>query len=204
MKLTGHNSRRRNNIIIVVALIMMISGGYLLYSALSPAIGGQFINPIDNSTTELLKDDQKISENRLYIPKIDVNVTYKFGGEEALEQGAWWRKPNNGNPEKGGNFVLSAHRFVMGLTPQQTSRKSPFYNIHRLEVGDEIVVDYNSKRYTYAVDKKFAVKPDAVEIEEPTTEPQLTLYSCTFGGASDGREVFVAKLKSTPVPNQKA
>ena len=204
MKLTGHNSRRRNNIIVVVALIMMISGGYLLYSALSPAIGGQFINPIDNSTTELLKDDQKISENRLYIPKIDVNVTYKFGGEEALEQGAWWRQPNNGNPEKGGNFVLSAHRFVMGLTPQQTARKSPFYNIHRLEVGDEIVVDYNSKRYTYTVDKKFAVKPDAVEIEEPTAEPQLTLYSCTFGGASDGREVFVAKLKSTTAPNQKA
>lgn len=204
MKLRSQSSKKRNNLIITVAILLMASGGYLLYSALSPAIGGYTINPTDNSTTKLLKTDQKIGENRLYIPKIDVNVTYKFGGEEALEQGAWWRQPNNGNPEKGGNFVLSAHRFVMGLTPQQTARKSPFYNIHRLEVGDEIVVDYNSKRYTYTVDKKFAVKPDAVEIEEPTTEPQLTLYSCTFGGSSDGRDVFVAKLKSSTTPNQKA
>lgn len=194
MKLQSQNYQKRQTLMIAIAILLMSGGGYLLYSALSPAIGRYTINPTDNSTTRLLEKDEKIDENRLYIPKIDVSVTYRFGGEEALEEGAWWRHPNNGNPEKGGNFVLSAHRFVMGLTPQQTARKSPFYNIHLLDVGDKIIVDYNSKRYTYIVDKKFAVTPDAVEIEQPTDEPQLTLYSCTFGGSNDGREVFVARL----------
>lgn len=204
MKLRSQTTTTRNKLAISISVALMTIGGYILYSALSPEINNYVTDPNNNSTTKLLENDTVIDENRLYIPKIDVNVTYATGGEDTLEQGAWWRQPNNGNPEKGGNFVLSAHRFVMGLTPQQTTRKSPFYNIHRLEVGDEIVVDYNNKRYTYTVDKKFAVKPDAVEIEQPTTEHQLTLYSCTFGGANDGREVFVAKLKSSDTINQEA
>ena len=98
-----------------------------------------------------------------------------------MEHGAWWRKPENGNPKDGGNFVLSAHRFIMGLTPQQTLRKSPFYNIDKLTVGDEIIIDYNGVRYNYVISEKQSVKPDAVEIEQRTDQPQLTLYSCTFG-----------------------
>mgnify|MGYP001689892069 FL=1 len=112
-----------------------------------------------------------------------------------MEHGAWWRKPENGNPKDGGNFVLSAHRFIMGLTPQQTLRKSPFYNIDKLTVGDEIVIDYNGARYIYAISEKRSVKPEAIEIEQRTDQPQLTLYSCTLGGANDGRDVFIAKLK---------
>ena len=113
-----------------------------------------------------------------------------------MESGAWWRMPENGNPKDGGNFVLSAHRFIMGLTPEQTWRKSPFYSIDRLDVGDEIIIDYDGQRYTYQISQKYAVTPTAVEIESRTDEPQLTLYSCTLGGASDGREVIIAKLKS--------
>ena len=112
-----------------------------------------------------------------------------------MEHGAWWRKPENGNPKDGGNFVLSAHRFIMGLTPQQTLRKSPFYNIDKLTVGDEIIIDYNGVRYNYVISEKQSVKPDAVEIEQLTDQPQLTLYSCTLGGANDGRDVIIAKLK---------
>ena len=110
-----------------------------------------------------------------------------------MENGAWWRAPDSGNPKDGGNFVLSAHRFIMGLTPQQTLRKSPFYNIDKLVVGDEITIDYEGERYVYQISKIFAVKPEAIEIENRTDEPQLTLYSCTLGGASDGREVIIAK-----------
>ena len=82
----------------------------------------------------------------------------------------------------------------MGLTPQQTQRKSPFYTINKLRVGDKIIIDYNGKRYNYIIRKIFDVKPNAVEIERRTDTPQLTLYSCTLGGSSDGRNVIVATL----------
>ncbi len=177
----------------IASLLLLIAGAYLLITSLSPTLISTTINPDDNSTTKLLKADRPIDENRLYIPKIDINLPYTAGDETVMEKGAWWRQPDNGNPADGGNFVLSAHRFIMGLTPQQTLRKSPFYNIDRLKTGDELVVDYDGKRYTYEISKIFSVTPDAIEIENRTNEPQLTLYSCTLGGSADGREVIVAK-----------
>lgn len=180
----------------IIATIMIIGGLYTLAITITPFILSQTIDQKNNSTTQLIsKTENKITENRLYIPKIDINLPYASGGAETMEHGAWWRKPENGNPKDGGNFVLSAHRFIMGLTPQQTLRKSPFYNIDKLTVGDEIVIDYNGARYIYAISEKQSVKPDAVEIEQRTDRPQLTLYSCTLGGANDGRDVLIAKLK---------
>ena len=176
----------------IASLLLLIAGAYLLITSLSPTLISTTINPDDNSTTKLLKADRPIDENRLYIPKIDINLPYTAGDETVMEKGAWWRQPDNGNPADGGNFVLSAHRFIMGLTPQQTLRKSPFYNINKLEIGDKISIDYSGKRYEYTISKIFAVAPDAVEIEQRTDQPQLTLYSCTLGGASDGREVIIA------------
>lgn len=198
MALTIKNNRRwRNYLSTTLSLVLLAGGLYLLYTTLSPMIAGNFINPTDNSTTKLLSEikEDKITENRLYIPKIDINLPYAPGDETVMENGAWWRQPQNGNPESGGNFVLSAHRFIMGLTPQQTQRKSPFYNIDKMQVNDEFIVDYEGKRYTYVIREISKVKPDAIEIEKRTEEPRLTLYSCTLGGAADGREVFIATLK---------
>ncbi len=182
---------------LVLGIGLLVAGLYLLWTATNPLIKQQLVDPVDNSTTKLIDDTaNKISANRLYIPKIDINLPYSTGGAETMESGAWWRMPENGNPKDGGNFVLSAHRFIMGLTPEQTWRKSPFYSIDRLDVGDEIIIDYDGQRYTYQISQKYAVTPTAVEIESRTDEPQLTLYSCTLGGASDGREVIIAKRKS--------
>ena len=180
----------------IIATIMIIGGLYTLAITITPFILSQTINQKNNSTTQLIsKTENKITENRLYIPKIDINLPYASGGAEVMEHGAWWRKPDNGNPKDGGNFVLSAHRFIMGLTPQQTLRKSPFYNIDKLAVGDEIIIDYEGVRYAYTIREKLSVKPEATEIEQRTTQSQLTLYSCTLGGANDGRDVLIAKLK---------
>jgi hypothetical protein len=188
--------RWKGRLISVTAIMLLIGGLYTLVIAISPFISSQTINPKNNSTTQLIsKTENKITENRLYIPKIDINLPYASGGVETMEHGAWWRKPENGNPKDGGNFVLSAHRFIMGLTPQQTLRKSPFYNIDKLAVGDEIIIDYEGVRYAYTIREKLSVKPEATEIEQRTTQSQLTLYSCTLGGANDGRDVFIAKLK---------
>ena len=196
LHLESATKRRKNYILPIIATIMIASGAYLLVLISTPLIMSQTINPKDNSTSQLIsKTKDKITENRLYVPKIDINLPYAAGGAETMEHGAWLRKPENGNPKDGGNFVLSAHRFIMGLTPQQTLRKSPFYNIDRLTVGDEIVIDYNGARYIYVISEKRSVKPEAIEIEQRTDQPQLTLYSCTLGGANDGRDVLVAKLK---------
>lgn len=138
----------------------------------------------------------KPAENRIYIPKIGVNVELLEGGAGVLDKGAWHRFPERGDPENGGNFIVSAHRFSLGATPGQTRQKSPFYHINKLEIGDQIIVDYGKKRYGYEITKHSEVKPTQVEIEAPISEdeePRLTLYTCTLKGESDGREVYFAK-----------
>ena len=180
-----------------LAVLMLAAGLYVLITALMPFFMVHTVNPTSNTTVAKLEATatEIPTENRLYIPKIDINLPYEQGDERVMEHGAWWRRPENGNPKDGGNFILSAHRFIMGLTPEQTLRKSPFYNIDKLALGDEITIDYQSERYVYVISKIYAVKPNAVEIENRTDEPQLTLYSCTLGGAADGREVIVATPK---------
>lgn len=133
-------------------------------------------------------------------PKIGLEVPFFEGDENVMEEGAWHRFPERGSPETGGNFILSAHRFVMKWTPGDIMNSSPFYNVGKLNEGDEFIVDYKGKRYYYIISKKYAVKPTDVEIEDPVKDMQkdakLTLYSCTLKGASDGRDVFEAKLKA--------
>ena len=99
--------------------------------------------PIINSSSITLNvnDDAKDKRNRLQISKINLEVPIFTGNSEAvLEKGVWNRWPERGNPVIGGNFILSAHRFEMGFTPSQTRQKSPFYNIHKLKVGDTLRV----------------------------------------------------------------
>ncbi|MCC7543765.1 sortase [bacterium] len=117
---------------------------------------------------------------------------YSDGGAELLELGSWHRFPDRGSPAKGGNFILSAHRFNLGNSPGQTKTKSPFYNLHKLTVRDGIRVFFDGTWYDYVVTKLYSVNPNATEIEEPSPEAKLTLYTCTLKGSADGRLVVEA------------
>lgn len=176
----------------LLPLILFAAGAYLLVTTLAPSLPPI---PMPAMTVRELIASPQTAENRLFIPKINVDIAIVEGDSASvLEKGAWHRRPQNGNPEKGGNFVLSAHRFELGLTPQQTRAKSPFYHIDKLQIGDKIYVDYNQKRFIYEITKKYQVERTAVEIESPSAEPKMTLYSCDLRGEAAGREVLEAKL----------
>lgn len=178
------------------SLVIISAGCYVLFTAASPALSLPAVTgrAPDETKTRLVEKPGAYGD-RLFIPQINVDVAIVTGSDESiLEKGAWHRHPENGNPAVGGNFVLSAHRFVMSMTPRGTAIKSPFYNIDKLNVGDRLSVDYQSKRYEYEITRKYAVKPTDVHIEERSIEPKMTLYSCTLGGEKDGRDVIEATL----------
>lgn len=178
--------------LLAISLAGLIGGIYLLILVMTPNIPVLFpIEPIDAKS---LPDPDG---DRVYIPKIGVNVELASGGPEALDKGSWHRFPERGDPVEGGNFIVSAHRFSLGATPGQTRQKSPFYHINKLEIGDQILVDFQGKRYGYEITTHSEVKPNQTEIEAPLEEgedPKMTLYTCTLKGESDGREVYTAKL----------
>lgn len=174
----------------------MALGIYILLLVLSPKLPlpqiGQGPSPIDLNTQDDAADDR----NRIQIGKMNLEVPFFEGGADSLDKGAWHRYPERGNPRDGGNFILSAHRFNIGLTPAETKVRSPFYKLDSLKTGDDIRVFYNHQWYDYQVTRLYSVKPDAVEIEAPSEEPKLTLYSCSLAGSADGRYVIEALRKS--------
>jgi sortase A len=177
----------RRIILGMLALILIAAGAYIL--VLTQASNLPVPSSIDLNTA----DDEQDTRNRIQIEKMGVEVPYYSEDTPAtLEKGAWWRYPDRGNPEKGGNFILSAHRFYIGKTPQGTKARSPFYKLDTLNEGDKIRVFHEGNWYDYKVSKKYPVKPDATEIEAKTNEPRLTLYTCSLKGSADGRVVIEA------------
>lgn len=180
-----------NKLLLVVSIACFAGGIYLLVLVLTPNV------PVLYPVTEINpKTLPKPAGDRVYIPKIGVDVPINTGGPEALNDGAWHRYPERGDPVAGGNFILSAHRFSIGLTPGETKKRSPFYHINKLKTGDQILIDFGGKRYGYEITKHTEVKPTQVEIEAPLAEgeePHMTLYTCTLKGEADGREVYYAK-----------
>lgn len=160
------------------------------YSALSGVAYAQ--------NTESSRPDQVIPASHVYIPKIDSLFSYRTGDRSVLEDGAWHRYPERGGIGIG-NFILAAHRYRSNLGLAGSRETSPLYHIDKLVVGDEIVVsDTNGQPHVYTVFESRAVNPDDVQVENyvGTKTHVLTLYSCTFGGVSDGRIVVRAAPKS--------
>ena len=56
------------------------------------------------------------------------------------------------------------------------------------------MVDYEGARYAYEITKIFNVEPTQTEIEAPSSEAKITLYSCELGGSETGRVVIIGKL----------
>lgn len=111
--------------------------------------------------------------NWLLIPSIGVKTPIVEGADLGVldrQDGVWHQ---TGDVAKG-NFVIAGHRFKY-LPPNQTT----LYLLDRLKTGERIVVWYGGHRYAYAAAEQKTVGRDATQILNPTTNPQLTLYTCT-------------------------
>lgn len=184
-------SKRSKVLALVVAFVLFGVGAYLLVLLQAPAIlQPQVLAATDESA--MVEGGQ----NFVKIERINAMVPFNEGETElTLEKGAWHRFPDRGDPENGGNFILSAHRFRLGMTPNQTKERSPFYHLDKVQADDVIDVFYKGKWYSYKVTKTYSVKPDAVEVENPSDDAKLTLYTCSLKGSADGRVV----IEATPI-----
>lgn len=176
-------------VLAVVAAGSFVVGAYMLITAVTPSI------VIKRTKITAIKLDKK--KDQVIIPQLGIQEGIYEGGAEVLENGTWHRYPERGKPGVG-NFILSGHRFVMGNTPGETLRKSPFYNLGKMKVGDPVYVDWRGRRFAYKVTKTYRVKPNEVSIEAPSKKHKLTLYTCTLSGSADGRLVIEAELLPTP------
>lgn len=189
-------SVKKRTTVILGAGILLLAGAYLLLTTASPAImGTQLVRDIFRKDTY----SEPIGDDAIHIPAIAMSMALNEGGKNekaALSIGAVHRMPQNGSPVRGGNFVVAAHRFTLAWNPVETVRKSPLYNFHHIEIGDSILVDYQSRRHEYIVAQIRSVKATDVGIERKTVGHQLTLYSCELAGSAAKRDMLIALPKS--------
>lgn len=140
----------------------------------------------------LLNSTEANYNNTLIIPKIYLTTPIQeLDRIEDLHTGSWLR-PNTSTPEKGGNTVIVGHRYtsIGGYT------ENTFYHLPKLEIGDRVYADWNNHRYEYEVYSIKVVSPDDEEVEAPSAQNILTLYTCTPLWTSTERHVVVSRLIS--------
>jgi len=149
------------------------------------------------------------AEPRLIIPKInvDVPVIYGVGSDYDSQMAAMTKGVANfsiagasSRPGQVGNTVIAGHSSNDLL--DSGDYKFIFAQLDKLEVGDTIYANYQSKRYTYIVTKKEVVNPsDVSKLVYTTSKPILTLLTCTPLGTSRYR-LLVTSEQISPDPNK--
>ncbi|HEY8477376.1 MAG TPA: sortase [Chloroflexota bacterium] len=101
-------------------------------------------------------------------PLIERNGSYQW-------QVPWWEvglAEGTAQPGSSGNVVLLGH-------VQTINAGNVFQRLHRVEVGDEILLVGGERRYQYVVEDVWETTPTDVSPVAPAREPIVTLITCT-------------------------
>ena len=131
-------------------------------------------------------------DNRIVIPSINVDMSILEGPDErTLNRGGIWHIPKTSDPEKGGNFVVSGHRWQY-LPPSSMT----LYLLDKVKDGEPIIVYWKGMEYDYRIVSREVVDPSRVDILNPTPAPRLTIFTCTPVFSTKQRLVLYGELIS--------
>jgi len=146
-------------------------------------------------------------DNRIIIPKLNLNVPIVVPPNEALISENWQKLeediqeglqdgvvhyPGTARPGQAGNFFVTGHSSYFPWAPGDY--KSVFARLHELKVGDEYWVFYNGDRYRYIIQEKKEIKPaDVTVLDQPVGKRIGTLMTCTPVGTTLRRLIITAQ-----------
>lgn len=136
-----------------------------------------------------------LPDNRLYIPKIDVDVPIIWQVDpvamvDKLRDGVA-HYSGTSLPGQNGNVVITGHSSNFWWDPGQY--KQVFVLLDQLKNNDQVVVTYNNQTFIYEVEKIYVVDPGRIEILNPSDHSILTLLTCTPVGTTINRLIVQAK-----------
>lgn len=192
----------------VILLILFLQYNRLIFAPIMA-----YVSPGNSEDSGISALDPTITtavgaDNRLIIPKLNVDVPVNFGIANdtntinmAMESGvAQFSIPGaSAMPGEIGNLVITGHS--AGDIYSNNQYKFIFSGLERLGNGDLVYIDYKGTRYTYSVTKKETVEPNNVAaLVYETTKPMLTLITCTPLGTSRYRLLVTAE-QVNPAPS---
>ena len=204
-------TRRGRGWLIAAITLIIIGGGLVIYPFL-PGIRYALFKPtpelpyrtqLSNSeggqaalaglpSLPVIGNKRIPQENRLVIPSIGVDMPILEGPtEKVLDRGGIWHLPDTSGPDRGGNTVLSGHRWQY-LPPSSTT----LYLLDKVNVGEPAIIYWQGQEYDYRISGRDVIDPDQVEILNNTTEPRLTIFTCTPLFSTKQRLVIYGELIS--------
>jgi LPXTG-site transpeptidase (sortase) family protein len=143
------------------------------------------------------------ASNRLSIPKIGVDAPIVWNADPAnilsdLQKGVAHYVGTALPNMREGNVFITGHssNFVWDRSPYNHI----FANLDKLVAGDLIGLTYEGTRYVYRVKGSVVVRPQEVEVLAQTTDPTLSLMTCTPVGTNLRRLIVRADLiRATPL-----
>lgn len=121
---------------------------------------------------------------RIEVPRINVSAVVREGSDDKTLKKAAGHVPYTALPGEHGNVGIAAHR------------DSFFRNLRGVRQGDRIRVTTTWGTYEYEVDSLKIVKPENVEVLDPTPEPALTLVTCyPFNYVGSAPKRFIVRAR---------
>ncbi|MFA6423500.1 MAG: class D sortase [Patescibacteria group bacterium] len=141
-----------------------------------------------------------LEDNHIIIPKININAPITWNSEvddEALlsnlQKGVVHYK-GTALPDEKGNVFITGHSSYYAWDKGQY--KSIFALLNKLQKGDQIALSYKNQVYVYEIVETIVVEPKDTWVLDPTTDPMLTLMTCTPVGTNLRRLIVRSKLIS--------
>ena len=149
-------------------LVLAVGAGLLLYALLG---GGTAPAPESKALSLTVPDMRRVED----LPVYDAAPP---GYERALRRSSVHVRGTGWPWQEGANVYIAGHR----LGYPGTRSWLVFRDIHKLENGDEVILeDANGTRYTYEVFKEFTFGPDETRVLKPLEgRSVVTLQSCTW------------------------
>jgi len=182
------------SIIVGIVILAIPFSPWILYHTFKPSpvypyptkLSGTPYLPTIPDQQEQQAAQQLPKGNRLVIPKIGVNVEIVEGKDERALYRGIWHYPTTSTPDRGGNTVLTGHRFQYLAGPRT------LYLLDQMRVGNVIIVYWKGTEYDYVVRERKIVNPNAVEVLDSTPNAQLTIFTCTPLFTTKQRLVLIA------------
>ena len=150
----------------------------------------EVVAPYQGSLADGLNSDTDApppQDNRIVIPSISLDEPIIEGSSiNLIKDGGTWHRPQTVIPTEQGNSVIVGHRYY-------GNNVSTFYHLDKVLIDEIFAVYWEGEELLYQVTDKKIVPATAVEIEGPTAERQLTLYTCHPLWSAEERLVITAK-----------
>lgn len=200
MKKRRHKSKDRRTVFLIFAILLIIGGAFLFGFPFLPKLTLIYKKSVDPTDGFKYKSNLALSEggnvnaeelkpipkdNRLVIPKIQVDAPIKEGNSMNVLKEGLWHRPNTPSPVDQGNSVIVGHRNIRGLATPIT-----LYHLDKIKVGDRFAIFWEGEEIDYEVFDTKIVKANDQHVEAQTHDTRLTIYTCTWN--SKKRRVVVA------------